>query len=596
MSATANGSSRSELFAFADAFIERNAALNPMAATDYGIDRYDDLLTDFSLASTQERTDLLRSSLAALVGIVPTDDVDRIGKEVMVERMSSGLGLEESGERRRTFSVLSSPASPDPPGVRHPAGVSVPSTPRGSGRASRPCGPRSRAGAAPSTRTPGAGLAAARRQALGVAGQLDVYAGGAFSAVARRATVSCGVDDPSALVTAATDADQACGELAVWLRTVYVPRATAGDAVGPERYGPWATYFNGAELDLVEIHQWGWADLQRINARMWEIAAEVAPGATTLTEVAARLDADEDRAVHGAEALLERLRGLTEGAVAMLDGVHFDIDERVRFCDARLAPEGSAAAPYYIAPSEDLSRPGTTWFPTLGHDRFPLWRLVSTWYHESVPGHHLQCATTILERQRQTRFQRLEGFISGYGEGWALYAERLMDELGAFDDPGDEMGFLSCPGSACGPDRGRHRHAPGPPGSARHRSARRPRRRGRAYLGRRHGRGPARGEGHRAHRHGPLRGGPLPGSARSGHLLQGGRAGLARGPRRRPAPSGPGVRSEGLARPRPGARAHGPRPLPKGDGGLSPTVTTSTTSTGRRRNAHVRRRPGRGLT
>jgi uncharacterized protein (DUF885 family) len=216
------------------------------------------------------------------------------------------------------------------------------------------------------------------------------------------------------------------------------------DAVGAGRYERWATYFTGATLDLAEIYQWGWADLQRINARMWEIAAEVAPGATTLVEVAARLDADEDRAVHGADLLLERLRGLTDGAVVMLDGTHFDIDERIRFCDARLAPEGSAAAPYYISPSEDLSRPGTTWFPTLGHDRFPWWRLVSTWYHESVPGHHLQIGTAVLQRERQSRFQRLQGFISGYGEGWALYAESLMEELGALEDPAAEMGYLSC--------------------------------------------------------------------------------------------------------------------------------------------------------
>jgi uncharacterized protein (DUF885 family) len=88
------------------------------------------------------------------------------------------------------------------------------------------------------------------------------------------------------------------------------------------------SYFNGAELDLAEIYAWGWADLQRINARMREIATDVAPGAASLVEVAARLDADDDRAVDGADALLDRLRGLTDGAVAMLDGVHFDIDER----------------------------------------------------------------------------------------------------------------------------------------------------------------------------------------------------------------------------------------------------------------------------
>jgi uncharacterized protein (DUF885 family) len=440
----ADGPFRSELFAFADAFIERSAALNPIAATDYGIDRYDDVLPDFSLDHAAQTTEFLRSSLASLGPIEPTDEIDRIGKAMMVERLTATVGLEESGETRRTFSVLSSPAS----AVRQVFDLQPARSPEHAERirarlaAVRGALASWRGALDADSRT---GLVAARRQARGVADQLATYGRGAFASVARRVADSCGVDaEASGLTQAASDADVACGELAGWLRSDYMPRALDTDAVGADRYGPWATYYNGAALDLVEIYHWGWTDLQRINARMWEIATDLAPGARTLVEVAAELDADESRAVHGAEVLLERLRGLTEGAVDMLDGVHFEIDDRIRFCDARLAPEGSAAAPYYISPSEDLSRPGTTWFPTLGHDRFPMWRLASTWYHESVPGHHLQCATTILQRQTQSRFQRLEGFVSGYGEGWALYAERLMEELGAFADPGDEMGYLSC--------------------------------------------------------------------------------------------------------------------------------------------------------
>jgi uncharacterized protein (DUF885 family) len=152
-----------------------------------------------------------------------------------------------------------------------------------------------------------------------------------------------------------------------------------------------------------------------------------------------------------------------------MNGTHFDIDQRIKFCDARLAPEGSAAAPYYIPPNEDLSRPGTTWFPTLGHDRFNWWRQASIWYHEAVPGHHLQCATVIIEKDRLSRFQRTEGWTSGYGEGWALYAERLMDELGAFDEPGIEMGYLSAQAMRAVRvivDIGMHLGFPGPDGVA----------------------------------------------------------------------------------------------------------------------------------
>jgi uncharacterized protein (DUF885 family) len=97
---------------------------------------------------------------------------------------------------------------------------------------------------------------------------------------------------------------------------------------------------------------------------------------------------------------------------------------------------------YYTGPSEDFSRPGRTWYPTQGRTTFPLWGEVSTCYHEAVPGHHLQVATTRYLRDRLDRFQRTIGWNSGYGEGWALYAERLMGELGYLEDPAFELGML----------------------------------------------------------------------------------------------------------------------------------------------------------
>jgi uncharacterized protein (DUF885 family) len=79
----------------------------------------------------------------------------------------------------------------------------------------------------------------------------------------------------------------------------------------------------------------------------------------------------------------------------------------------------------------------------MGKTKFSWWRFASTWYHESIPGHHLQIATALLASDRQSRFHRLVGNTSGYAEGWALYAERLMDELGYFSDLGDELGYLA---------------------------------------------------------------------------------------------------------------------------------------------------------
>jgi uncharacterized protein (DUF885 family) len=208
----------------------------------------------------------------------------------------------------------------------------------------------------------------------------------------------------------------------------------------------WARHFTGADLDLRDTYEWGINQLNQINERMWVAAKKLYPDATTLREVADRLDKDPRYTVEGEETLLKKLREFIDAAVERLDGKEFDIDPRIRTCEARLAPEGSASAAYYMGPSEDLSRPGTTWFPTMGRKTFGWWNIVSTWYHEAVPGHHLQIATTKINTSRLNRFQRNRVFISGYSEGWALYAERLMDELGAFEDPGYEMGYLSAQG------------------------------------------------------------------------------------------------------------------------------------------------------
>jgi uncharacterized protein (DUF885 family) len=128
--------------------------------------------------------------------------------------------------------------------------------------------------------------------------------------------------------------------------------------------------------------------------------------------------------------------------IADLDGTHFDIPEPLTKVEAMIAPPGGAAAAYYTGPAEDFSRPGRTWYPTQGRTVFPLWAEVTTCYHEGVPGHHLQIGQVRYRKDRLTRFQRSVG-ISGHSEGWALYAERLMDELGYLERPDYRLGFLN---------------------------------------------------------------------------------------------------------------------------------------------------------
>ncbi len=147
-------------------------------------------------------------------------------------------------------------------------------------------------------------------------------------------------------------------------------------------------------------------------------------------------------AIEGVEPVQAHLQGLMDEAIEALDGVHFDLAEPVRRVESMIAPEGAAAAPYYTRPALDFSRPGRTWLPTMGRTRFPLWDLVSTWYHEGVPGHHLQLAQWVYVAPQLSRYQSGVGSVSANAEGWALYAERLMDELGFLQDPAARLGYL----------------------------------------------------------------------------------------------------------------------------------------------------------
>ena len=430
---------RSPIFALSDSYVEKSARLSPMASTYLGIADLNDQLDDFSIAGRAVEADLSRVTLAELNKLEPIDEIDRVAKSVMQERLTSSLQLHDSFESHISFNVLTSP----PADIRQVFEMMPKESAADFDNIAKRLLAVDKAHLSwVSTIDTLAkkGKTVAQRQIDGIAKQLESYADGGYAAMAKSF-------DPDgkypAIHEAAKAAARSSAETATYLRGTYMALATPNDAVGAERYAAWARYYTGADLDLRATYEWGLADLAQITERMWRVAAKIKPDAKTLREVADYLDNAPEYKIHGKEAIIKKLLDFTQAAVTQLDGTHFDIDERMKFCDARIAPEGSASAPYYMSPSEDMSRPGTTWLPLLGKDEVSWWHLASTWYHEAVPGHHLQVATSVLERDRLSRFQRFGAWISGYGEGWALYAERFMDDLGAFDEPGIEMGFLS---------------------------------------------------------------------------------------------------------------------------------------------------------
>ena len=244
----------------------------------------------------------------------------------------------------------------------------------------------------------------------------------------------------SDLTSAADHARQQFSRFADWMSTGLAPLAPSLDAVGEERYALDSRYFLGAVIDLEETYLWGWEELHRIQQLQRSIAEQLV-GEPDIHQACAALDADPSRRIAGAEAFRRWMQDLADRAVSDLAGVHFDIPDPIKTIECCIAPTHDGSI-YYTDPAEDFSRPGQMWWAVPTEiDTFSTWKEVTTVYHEGVPGHHLQIAQNAYRSDLLNRWQRKLCFCSGHSEGWALYAERLMDDLG-YLEPGDRMGML----------------------------------------------------------------------------------------------------------------------------------------------------------
>lgn len=438
------------VFDLAQTYVEARLALDPYGATFLGAPGYDDKCTDLSPRAARARVECDKSFLEDLAKLpAPTDDAERVAIEVIRERIDARVVQFTAGEHLRDLGVLWSSA--------HLPRMVFDLMPRTNDAewanvAARLEGVEAALAGARASLVEGMsqGLFAARRQAVGVAKTFAVWCGTEAEGSAKEQPWFAGLVAEYAghdqglkarLAVGADSATAAYGQLVAFLQDEYAPAAPDHDGVGEERYSALARYWTGADLNLRETYAWGWSEVERIASRIREVCGVLRPGLSP-EAVAAELDEDPAYQIAGEQNLLTYLQELTDRTTADFAEKYFEIPDVMLRCEARLAPPGGAAAPYYNGPSEDFSRPGTTWFPTQGQDSFSTWRLPTIWYHEAVPGHHLQVGYSVYRADRLTRVQRME-FVSGHGEGWALYAERLMDELGYFTDPATELGFLS---------------------------------------------------------------------------------------------------------------------------------------------------------
>ena len=424
--------------AVADRYLETSAALDPCGATESGIAGYDDQITDYSPDGVVARAEAARTALRELDATAPADAADAVTVAAMRERLGVLLDLHEAGLDLGELNVIASPLQT----MRDVFDLMPTDTEEDWATISRRLAqiPQRAAGYADGLRAAvSAGRAPAARQVrrgIEQSGQIQELF---VRMVAEAAPGTAALRDE--LHHHAQEAANAYAGLARVLREDIGPHARDTDGCGREAYQVLSRSFLGAAVDLDESYEWGLELLRGIVAEQDAIADRLYPGATA-AEALRRLDGERRYLIHGTEALARWMQELSDRAVESLADKHFDIAEPLRQLECRIAPTHTGGI-YYTGPSEDLSRPGRMWWSVpLGVDTFHTWQETTTVFHEGVPGHHLQIGRAVVLGDQLNRWRRMGCWVSGHGEGWALYAERLMAELGWLDDAGNRMGML----------------------------------------------------------------------------------------------------------------------------------------------------------
>lgn len=429
----------------ADEWVDTIAVLAPTLGTYIGRDEVNDRFGDLSPAGHEEIASATRATLSKLASLEPVDAIDEVTKTDLSAELSLDLELHDARWHLRDLNVIASAAQD----VRSAFDLMPTST------ADDWAVIATRLAAVPDalrgyTETLRAGIAEgvtpARRQVVEVATQIDRYTAddGFFAAFVADAAPAEG-NLPASLARTLADnsaaARVAYDELRSFLAEELAPAATEVDAVGRELYALNSRRFLGATIDLDETYEWGREELARMVAEQTAIANEILPG-SSVEEAVAHLEADPARKLVGTEALQRWMQETSDRAVAELGATHFDIPEAIRTLECMIAPTQEGGI-YYTGPTDDFSRPGRMWWSVPeGVTEFDTWRELTTVYHEGVPGHHLQIAQAVYNRAELNSWRRLLAGTSGHAEGWALYAERLMQQLGYLDDPADRLGML----------------------------------------------------------------------------------------------------------------------------------------------------------
>ena len=433
------------IFLLADRYVDELAALQPMLATQMGVSGFDGQWGAQDPSGWQDIGALLKRTLSAIEALPPSDQYrEQLGRRVLKDHLSGRLDRIEHDLPLQDLNNIASPVQ----GFRETFDLMpkvgaddwelivkrlssldeavtgyIESLSEGRRR----------------------GLAVARRQVAACIEQCRVNSGaGSFFCDLSSAVSDAHV--PDALQTevdrGTVAARSAYAHLAHYLESECLADSVEADGVGLERYRTASRHFLLTEIDHETVYHWAWQEVAALRKQMTEASRQIDP-TLGFQEIVKLLKTNTDYVASSEAEFLSHMRQWQMDALHKLDGTVFDVPAPIKQIDVQIAPPGSTLGAYYIQPSEDFSRAGSVWYakPT-DTSVYPLFDEVTTAYHEGFPGHHLQIGVQMCLGDELTRAHRLAVWYDGYGEGWALYAERLMDELGFIDRPEYRFGLL----------------------------------------------------------------------------------------------------------------------------------------------------------
>lgn len=416
-----NKDKHNDIKELADDFLDRWCEIEPLLAAEEGFSDYDDRIGDLSPVQQDRLLELAKSTNYLIDSCAINNPNDQLTADVLSDYCNDMIEVIESDDWIRSTNVISNPLE-----IIHTTCLNV------------------------DLKNPEA-VEKRNKKIAEIPGALKTYKESIIYAAENdclpRRTQLAHIAYNSALfgndpIFVGTPARNAFLSFGSFLTEEILPKTVDIDAVGPEQYARGIKKHLGKQINLVETYQWGWNEIHSIFEEIGQIIKQLNPG-STYRDTIEMLENDESRTVGSSRELQAFLQNQLDESVSQLNGTHFDIDPRLLNIEACILEESGSSAMFYSPPSDDFSRPGRTYYPVNDKKLFPLWEEVTTCYHEGLPGHHLHIGFIKCLGDNLSRFQKTLAFNTGEGEGWALYAERLMVELGFNNDPAYIFGMLN---------------------------------------------------------------------------------------------------------------------------------------------------------